>query len=426
MKRLHKILLIAGAAAVAVTILIIALCVGTNKPKIIYNTETVKRSNLFTSVSAIGTVEPEELVNVGAQVGGMITCFGKDADGKPINYGSRVTSGMQLAQIDDALYRAEFDQAQAQVMQCNAQIKSAEADIVQARSKRKLAQLKYDRAKKLNPAGAVSRTEYDTAVMDMETAAAGIVLAESTLAQRKAQLKSAEATLARAKRNLGYCTISSPVDGVIIDRRVNIGQTVVSSMSAPSLFLIAKDLRKMQVWVSVNEVDVGSIKKGMPAVFTVDTFGTRKFQGVVQKIRLNATMSQNVVTYIVEVGTDNSDLTLLPYLTANVKFIIAESKNVLAVPNSALRWKPEEESAPQFDEGQFNAVLYKLVDGKPVPVPVKTGLNSGVSTAILAGDLAVADEVICSSETTLKPAAQNAPGGSPFLPTPPKRQRKKK
>ena len=140
--------------------------------------------------------------------------------------------------------------------------------------------------------------------------------------------------------NLGYCTIKSPVRGVIVDRRVNIGQTVVSSMSATSLFLIAKDLKHIQVWLSVNEADIGSISIGQSVTFTVDAFPNRLFHGEVGKIRLNATMTQNVVTYTVEVNTKNEDGKLLPYLTANAKFKIGRREGVLLVPNAALRWSP--------------------------------------------------------------------------------------
>lgn len=156
---------------------------------------------------------------------------------------------------------------------------------------------------------------------------------------------------------------------MIIDRRVSVGQTVVSSMSAPSLFLIAKDLRRMQIWVSVNEADVGMIKVGQPVIFTVDAFQGREFKGEVQKIRLNATMSQNVVTYVVEVGTDNSDGTLLPYLTANVKFILDKRENAFAVPNAALRFTPDASDL----KPEYQTVLMKSPQKASAPSgPLKT------------------------------------------------------
>jgi HlyD family secretion protein len=172
---------------------------------------------------------------------------------------------------------------------------------------------------------------------------------EASILQAKATVDQAEANLQRAKRNLTYCTIKSPVNGVIIDRRVNIGQTVVASLNAPSLFLIAKDLRQIQVWVAVNEADIGSIYPGQPVTFTVTTYQDQVFKGEVGKVRLNATMTQNVVTYTVEVVADNSSGKLLPYLTATVDFEVARRDNVLQAANSALRWQPaEQQMAPEF------------------------------------------------------------------------------
>src|SRR5207244_4435372 len=162
-----------------------------------------------------------------------------------------------------------------------------------------------------------------------------------------AEVDQAEGSVTRAERNLNYTTINSPVRGVVIDRRVNIGQTVVASLNAQSLFLIATDMRRMQVWVAVNEADVGSIHPGEPVSFIVDAFPGETFRGQVNKVRLNAAMTQNVVTYTVEVMTDNASGRLLPYLTANVKFEVDRHDDVLMVPNPALRWAPKaEQDAP--------------------------------------------------------------------------------
>ena len=158
----------------------------------------------------------------------------------------------------------------------------------------------------------MAKSDYDMYKAELDAAKATVSINEASLAEANASLASAKASYDKAKRNLEYCTITSPVDGVIIDRRVSIGQTVVSNMSASSLFLIAKDLKRMQVWVSVNEADIGTLKSGMPVEFTVDAFPNDTFVGKVHKIRLNATMSQNVVTYVVEVATDNSSGKLLP------------------------------------------------------------------------------------------------------------------
>jgi HlyD family secretion protein len=160
--------------------------------------------------------------------------------------------------------------------------------------------------------------------------------------------------LDRANRNLGFTTIKSPVTGVIIDRRVNIGQTVVASLNAPSLFLLAKDLQRMEVWVAVNEADIGNIHQDQPVSFTVDAFPGHTFQGRVAKIRLNASMTQNVVTYTVEVSADNSEKLLLPYLTANVQFEVSRSDNAMLVPNAALRYTPADEQISPAAKEEMN------------------------------------------------------------------------
>jgi HlyD family secretion protein len=241
--------------------------------------------------------------------------------------------------------------------------------------------------------------------------------------QTKAAVMQADAALKRAQQNLGYCTIVSPVRGVIIDRRVNIGQTVVSSLNAPSLFLIAKDLRRMEVWVSVNEADIGSISPGQLVTFTVDARPGQTFSGKVAKVRLNATMTQNVVTYTVVVATDNSSGRLLPYLTANVQFEVARHTNVFIVPNVALRWTPRpEEIAPEFrqaalpsgtggaeksgrpaqpaaERGRGRTGVLWTRDGDYVrPVRVRTGLNDGTMTEVEGKDLKEGLEVVVGEE----------------------------
>ncbi len=444
-----------------------------------FTTETVQRTDLASSISATGTVEPEELVNVGAQVGGMITVFGADTDGKPVDYGSHVTAGSVLARIDDALYEASFREAQAQKQLAEAQVMSATANIEQAKAKFLLATNNWNRASELYPKNALSRSDYDNYNAEYHTAKAAISVSEASLAQGQAQLAVANASLDRAVRNLGYCVINSPVDGVIIDRRVSIGQTVVSSMNAPSLFLIAKDLRKMQVWVSVNEADIGSIRVGMKSTFTVDAFPERVFEGVVHKIRLNATMSQNVVTYVVEVSTDNSDGKLFPYLTASVKFIREERKGVLAVSNAALRYTPDASLVPLEDRDALNAEAAPAAapaanrarrgggeggggeggqvreggesqrrsgngerrsgsrrrsstegtvwvrDGEKIrPVKIRVGINDGISSEVLSGELEEGMEVISGSRIiTPEEQKTQASAGSPFVPKPPQRRR---
>ena len=397
------------------------------KEKLVFKTEAIARGNLRSTISASGTIEPEELINVGAQVNGKIMEFGTDADGKTIDYGSRITAGTILARIDDVLYDAEVRQAKAAKLQAEAAIKSAEANIAVAKANLLLAEQNWLRAKELFPKKAMSRSEYDAHRAEFLAAQARIGVSDASLAQAKSQLASAEASLLKAERNLNYCVITSPVDGVIIDRRVSVGQTVVSNMSASSIFLIAKDLKKMQVWASVNEADIGDIKAGMPVIFTVDTFPGSRFRGVVLKVRLNATMSQNVVTYVVEIATDNKDGKLLPYLTANVRFIKASRENVLTVSNAALRFQPEPDMvAPEFraelpalmaaSRGN-NRLLWIKTPAGLKPVKVQTGLVSSGEAELLPGALKEGDEVINGTAVEAPAMAKKAPaGGSPFMP----------
>ncbi len=400
------------------------------KDRTVFRTEKIEKTDLIRSITATGTVEPEELVNVGAQVQGMITQFGIDRDGKTVDYGSYVTAGSVLARIDDALYAADVKSAKAAKLQAEAAITTAKANILQAEAKLELAKLNMNRAKQLLPTNAIAKSTYDSELADYHVALANQASANASLEQANAQLASANAALEREERDLSYCVIRSPVDGVIIDRRVNIGQTVVSSMSAPSLFLIAKDLRKMQVWVSVNEADVGQIKVGQDVIFTVDAFQNREFKGKVHKVRLNATMSSNVVTYVVEVETDNSDGVLLPYLTANVKFILARRSDVLAVANAALRFTPEASAAVRQDviskarnaRKEKERTVWMVENEMLRPVIVQTGLNDGTMTEIQSDQLKEGMTVVTGTEVLSSSAqASAAPSKSPFLPTPPRR-----
>lgn len=293
-------------------------------------TATVKRGELLSTINATGTIEPEEVVDVGAQVVGRVKQFGIDPSDpekkKPVDYCSTVHEGTILAYIDDAVYKAQFDQA-------DAALRRAKADLEQLKAKLYQAEEEAKRAEVLRPKNAIAETDYILAIANFKSAKANVDVGEATIKQD-------EAALSMAQTNLDYTIIKSPVEGTIIDRRVNIGQTVVASLNAPSLFLIGRDLRRLQVWAAVNEADIGRIRVGMPVQFTVDTFPNDAFQGTVTQIRLGAIMTQNVVTYTVVVTFDNSDLKLMPYLTANLKFQVDKRTNVLMVPNAALRWKP--------------------------------------------------------------------------------------
>ena len=297
-------------------------------------TALVQRGDVAATISASGTIEPEEVVDVGAQVAGQIQSFGTDIHGKMIDYGSVIADGAVLAKIDESVYAADLSVAKAGGL-------SAAASLEQMKAKQDQAEAEWKRSQELFNNKLISQVDYDTAKANYEVAKANVSVANSAIAE-------AQAALEKAQRNLDFCIIKSPVKGVIIDRRVNIGQTVVSSFNAPSLFLIAKDLTRMQIWVAVNEADVGRIVPNAPVTFTCDAFPGRQFAGTVGRVRLNATMTQNVVMYTVEVNTENPDSVLLPYLTANVHFVTRKETDALLVPNAALRWSPSalEQIAP--------------------------------------------------------------------------------
>jgi HlyD family secretion protein len=412
----------------------------------LFRTVQVKRGDLLVAISATGTVEPEEVIDVGAQVAGQILSFGKDANGKTVDYGSVVEEGTILAKIDDSLYRADAAQADAQVESAQAGLQRAKADLEQMKAKLQQAERDWRRAQNLGPSEALSQASYDAYQSAYETAKANVAVGEAAILQAKASLGQAEALFQRAQRNLGYCTIKSPVKGVVIDRRVNIGQTVVSSLNAPSLFLIAKDLKRMQVWVAVNEADIGKIHSGQPVAFTVDAFPGETFRGEVGKIRLNASMTQNVVTYTVEIITDNSTGRLLPYLTANVQFELNRHRDVLLVPNAALRWKPSaDQVAPEVREALDNPPTNKAtpegtsrrtstsaeLSGGSMsrgviwvaereyvrPIRVRLGLTDGTNTEVEGNGLTEGLEVVTGLEnqasgqtTTTNPFTPRFPG----------------
>ena len=382
----------------------------------VYRLGELRKCDLVASINATGTLEPEELVDVGAQVTGQILGFGKDADGKAVDYGSQVKAGDVLTHIDDATYQAEVESAEATMRQAEASLANAKADLNQLKARLELTTAEMERAELLKK-GVISKADYDTAKANLDIAKANNEVGATKIMAAEAGLLSAKATLNKARRNLSYCTIRSPVDGVVIDRRVNIGQTVVSSMSTSSLFLIAKDLRRMQVWVSVNEADIGRVRPGQPTKFTVDAFPDEVFAGKVSKIRLNAGMTQNVVTYTVEVTFDNSDGRLLPYLTANVVFEVERFDNALTVPNAALRWSPKDYSDSATPENGFNATIWRLNGNAPVAVRVKTVSTDGALTALATQEgLSEGLQIIIGQLSEKDVSAAAGKSKNPFLP----------
>ena len=407
----------------------------------VFRTVQVTRGDLRVTISATGTVEPEEVIDVGAQVAGQILSFGQDVNGKTVDYGSVVAAGTVLARIDNSLYSAEAAGAGAQVQSAKAGLQRAEADLDQLKARLRQAERDWQRAQKIGPSEALAQASYDAYQSTYEIAKANVAVGEGAILQARAGLAQTQAVLQRALRNLGYCTIISPVKGVIIDRRVNIGQTVVASLNAPSLFLIAKDLTRMQVWVAVNEADIGKIHPGQPVTFTVDAFPGETFQGTVGKVRLNAAMTQNVVTYTVEIVTDNTDKRLLPYLTANVQFELQHLSNVLLVPNAALHWEPKTEqiapvfrkalqqpdqNRPKVDQGRQpgvkadqapagidRGVIWSLEGQYVRPVTVRVGLSDGAVTQVQGQDLTDGRTVVTGIQSQ---KAAPADAKNPFTP----------
>lgn len=409
-----------------------------NEHGVVFTTATVKHGDLVATITATGTIEPVEVIDVGAQVAGLIKSFGKDKDGKAIDYGSVIEEGTILATIDESVYAADLSLAKAQVEQDQAGELRAAADVQQMEAKAAQSEADWKRAQELSRSKLISQADNDSYRANYESARANVAVGKAALTQSQAATVQARALLEKAQRNLDFCTIKSPVKGVIIDRRVNIGQTVVASLNAPSLFLIAKDLTRMQIWVSVNEADVGKIVAGTPVTFTCDTFPDREFAGTVGKVRLNATMAQNVVMYTVEVNIENADKTLLPYLTANVRFIVRKEADALVAPNVALRWLPSStmqitpdlrssklvadlraEPPNPSDSSKSNKAINRhlgilwLKDGDFArPIEVKVGISDGANTAIFSELLHEGQEVVTGE---LVESAQ-AGTKNPFLP----------
>jgi HlyD family secretion protein len=335
----------------------------------------VTRGRLVATVGSTGTLQPREIVDIGAQVAGRIVSIGHDSNTQSgiVDWGSEVEGpvldkdgnvvkkGTVLAQIDPDLYEAQLKSATAAV-------ESATADLQVKKALAHQANRDFDRATtliKLEPPG-IAQAEYDLAEATAGAANAQVIVSTANIGVAKANQKTAQT-------NLNYATITSPVNGVVIDRRVNVGQTVVASLSAPSLFLIAKDLSKMEVWATVNEVDVNRIRVGQKVKFTVDALPGRVYHGEVvpqgKKLpfRLNAAMTQNVVTYTVVVSADNTDGLLRPYLTTNLSFIVADKKDALLVPNAALRWQPSRQQIAPDIRDAYLALRAK----KPSPTDVE-------------------------------------------------------
>jgi HlyD family secretion protein len=371
-----------------------------------WQTEVVKRGGLQAIVSAQGTVEPLAVVDVSTQVRGQVMKLGTDPKDpkKTIGYGTRVQSGTVLAQLDPAPFEAGVDEARARLKKARATLTLNKAKLTQANRD-------YQRALELVPRGGISKAEADARKTAVEVAAA-------TVKESEAAVQVAEADLKKADLNLRYTTIRSPIDGVIVDRRVNLGQTVGPGRDAPSLFLIATDLAKMRVLAPVAEADIGQIKRAQVARFVVDAYPKLVFEGRVSQIRLNAARKNDRVTYTVVIDVDNSKGWLLPYLTARVQIAGRKPKEMPLVPTTALLWRPPLELVAKDAREKYQEWIRKLPRvrvGPPLdevvwlpagdhvrPVYVTLGENDGTMAEVLKGDLEGKAIVVNGARTAAK------------------------
>ncbi|MBO4985709.1 MAG: efflux RND transporter periplasmic adaptor subunit [Bacteroides sp.] len=404
-----KIILIAAATIVVVAAGTWMFGGSEARHKVTYMTATVAPGNISESITATGTIEPVTEVEVGTQVSGII-------DKIYVDYNSVVTKGQLIAEMDRVTLQSE--------------LASQRASYNGAKAEYEYQQKLYERNRTLYDKQLIAATDYELSLYNYEKA--------------KSAFESSKAALAKAERNLSYATITSPIDGVVISRDVEAGQTVASGFETPTLFTIAADLTQMQVVADVDEADIGGVEEGQRATFTVDAYPNDTFEGVVTQIRLGSTASSStttsstVVTYEVIISAPNPDLKLKPRLTANVNIYTLDKKNVLCVPARALRFTPERALIGEQDVVNDCQAAHKVWtrQGNTFTAhAVETGISNGSLTEILSGVSAgteVVTEATLSTPTAAggMPQMQGAPDGgnqeqSPFMPGPPGSKKKK-
>lgn len=387
-------LIIAGLAVIGI-VLFFSLRTKENGPK--FRSEKVSRGDIVSTVTATGTVNAVTTVLVGTQVSGTIKEL-------YVDFNSRVKKGQVIAQIDPATFEAQVDQAKANVLAAEANVQKAEATLTD--TKRTM-----ERNRELFARNLIARSDLDTSETNFETAKTQVSVAKAQVAQSKAALKNSDI-------NLKYTRILSPVDGTVVSRNVDIGQTVAASFQTPTLFNIAQDLAKMQIDSSVAEADIGKIKVGQPVEFNVDAYPDTTFKGKVSEIRNAPITVQNVVTYDVVIRVDNSDFKLKPGMTANVSIIISTMKDVLRIPNAALRFRmpkgPEDKGKTQKEENQKDRGrgVWIVEDKKTKRVKVMTGINDGSYTELTSDELKEGQELVV--ESLSKPKGQQSSGPRMF------------
>ena len=394
MKTRTKIIISVAVLAAAVAAFML---LGKKKAEARISFETVKvsKADISTSITAPGTLEAVTTVDVGTQVSGIVKRL-------YVDFNSVVKKGQVIAELDRTNLQTELASQQAS-------LRSAQSDL-------DYQQKNYARYAELKQKQLVSASEYDVALQSLRKA--------------QEQVKVAQQAVARARTNLGYATIYSPIDGVVISKEVEEGQTVAASFSTPTMFTIAKDLTDMRVIANVDEADIGGVKEGQRVSFTVDAFPDDTFNGSVTQVRQKATTTNNVVTYEVVISAPNGDLKLKPGLTANVTIFTMERNGVVSVPSKALRFTPEPQvigKMYKIKDTVGKPKLWKLQDKVFTAVTVQTGITDGTHTEILSG-VNEGDEIVVDIRTGPDADEEDEGdrgGGSPFMPGPPSKDKKK-
>ncbi|NCO68333.1 MAG: efflux RND transporter periplasmic adaptor subunit [Nitrospirae bacterium CG_4_10_14_0_8_um_filter_41_23] len=381
---MKKIVIISGILIVIAIAGFILFRGNGNEPK--FRTDKIIRGDIEMAVTATGTVNPVTTVLVGTQVSGTIKKL-------YVDFNSPVKKGQLIARIDPALFEAQVNQAKANLLSAKANLEKAKATLVDAKRT-------MDRNKELFSKNLVARSDLDTAETNYETADASVIAAKSQVAQT-------EAALNLAGTNLRYTKIVSPVDGIVVSRNVDVGQTVAASFQTPTLFTIAQDLTKMQIDTSVDEADIGKIKVGQDVEFTVDAYPDITFKGRVWQIRNAPITVQNVVTYDVVINVDNPELKLKPGMTANVSIIVSIKKDVLKIPNAALRFKPAEKGKTAVQPK--GSGVWILEQGKLKRLPISIGISDGNYTELVSGGIKEGQELIVESLTKSKTQTPSGP-----------------
>ena len=376
-----------GLAAVVVVALVIWKCSGGKKEeKVEFETAKVEKQNISTSITATGTIEPVTSVTVGTQVSGIVSKL-------YVDYNSVVKKGQVIAELDKTNLISELNRAKA--------------DLTSAQSSLNYETSNYNRYKTLFDKGLVSADEFESAKLSYERA--------------RQTVNSSRESVQKAQTNLGYATITSPIDGVVLSKSVEEGQTVAASFNTPELFTIAQDLTDMRVIADIDEADIGGVKEGQRVSFTVDAFPDDKFEGEVTQVRQQATTSSNVVTYEVVISAPNKDLKLKPGLTANVTIFTLEKNDVLAAPAKALRFVPNEallSDGQQIEDVEAKSKVWTLEGNTFKAHAVETGTSNGMLTEIVSG-ISAGTEVLVDFK--LSGGDMEAPGQqaqNPFMPRP--------